>query len=445
MFKINGRSALTALVMVLCIAGVSWFALNRLVPEPPRHVTIAAGSKGGAFEFYALKYQEILARSHVRLDIRFTDGTGENLKLLAQPDSGVDVAFVQGGVTDSKRSPGLESLGRIDYLVFVVFCRATDSSADLTALAGKRIAIGPQGSGTNIVITQILSASGINAQTATLLPLAGQEAVDALNDDRADVIILGNSLEAPLVQSLLRDPKVRLLSLPRAKALARRFPFLTRLELPAGVVDFQDNIPAKDIDLIGTTISVVARDDVHPEIVGLLARALKEVHSEPGILHQYGEFPSETDPDFPMAESASDYYKNGPSFLHRYLPFWVVSYVKRLLAILVAVIAVAVPVFSYAPKLYLLVLRRHISKIYRDLRLLETRLVPGLSAEEQADCGRALNDIEREAGGLPLRHSDLFFELKQQIDAVRARFANDARQDNDVPALSARPRAARLC
>jgi len=431
MFKVSARSALTAMTMVLCIIGVTWFALDQLLPAPPKRITIAAGTKGGAFEFYARKYQEVLARSHVALDIRLTDGTGENLKLLSEPRSGVDIGFVQAGVTNSKRSPGLESLGRVDYLVFFVFCRANESFTDLTELKGKRIAVGPEGSGTNVVVTRVLGASGINFQTATLLPLAGQEAVNALYGNRADVLVLGNALDAPLVQSLLRDPKVQMVSLPRAKALARRFPFLTRLELPAGVIDFQDNIPANDTNLIATTVSVLVRENLHDEIVGLLARALEEVHSDPGILHQYGEFPTQIDPDFPMAESASDYYKNGPSFLHRYLPFWVVSYVKRLIAILITVIAIVVPVFSYAPKLYSWLLRRHTSRLYRNLRLLEARLTAGLTANELADCRRALDEIEKDACVLPMRHSDLFFDLKQQIDSVRSRILADEGVGNE--------------
>jgi TRAP-type uncharacterized transport system substrate-binding protein len=442
MFKVSARTALTAMTMVLCAVAVIWYALDSLLPAPPKRIAIAAGSEGGAFEYYAHKYQELLARSHVVLDIRRTDGTSDNLKLLLDPKSGVDIGFVQAGVTNSRQSPGLESLGRVDYLVFFVFCRIGESFGDLTDLKGKRIAVGPEGSGTNVVATKILGASGINSQTATLVPLAGQKAVDALYENRADVLILGNTLDAPLVQSLLRDPKVHLVNLPRAKALSRRFPFLTRLELPAGVIDFQDYIPANDTNLIGTTVSVLVREDIHPEIVGLLAQALEEVHSDPGILHQYGEFPTQTDPDFPMADGATDYYKNGPSFLHRYLPFWVVSYVKRLIAILITVIAIVVPIFSYAPKLYLWVLKRHTSKLYRDIRLLEGRLTLDPSADELAACRQSLADIERDADALPMRHSDLFFDLKPQIDSVRSHLAAAVRSNNENARTASTPKRA---
>lgn len=421
MLGLRPRNFVAALAAIAAIAGLVWLALDHFVPAPPRTITIASGSKGGAYEFYAQKYREILARHDVTLNIRSTEGTIENLKLLEEPNSGIDVAFVQGGVSNSSQAPDVESLGRINYLAFFVFCRATDSFTDLTQLKDKRIAVGPASSGTNMVVTKILKTNGITPQNATFLPLGGRAAVEALDEGKADILILGSVLEAPLIQNLLRDPGVRLISLPRVKALTRKFPFLTRLELPSGVIDLERNIPAADVTLIGTSSSVLVRDNVHPEIIGLLARALVEVHGEPGIFQQYGEFPTQSDPEYPMAESARDFYKNGPSFLQRYLPFWVTSYVRKILAVLVTVLAIAVPVFSYAPKLYLWVLRRHILKLYRELRVVETGLAPGASAARLADCQANLEEIERASSVLPMRHSDLFFSLRTHIDLTRAR------------------------
>jgi TRAP transporter TAXI family solute receptor len=421
MLGMNPRRLLAGLAAILCIAGLAWLALDHFIPAPPKKITIAAGSKGGAYEFYARKYRDILARNHVTLDIRSTQGTVENLKLLQDPNSGVSVGFAQGGVSNSSQAPGLESLGRINYLAFFIFCRAADPFTDLTQLKGKRIVVGPASSGTYTAVTKILKTNGITAQNATFLTLGGRNAVDALDAGKADVLIMGNVLEAPLIQNLLRDPGVRLMSLPRAKALTRKFPFLTRLELPSGVIDFERNIPDADVKLIGTTSSVLVRGDVHPEIIGLLARALVEVNSEPGVFQQFGEFPTQSDPEYPMAESAHDFYKNGPSFLQRYLPFWVTSYVRRILAVLVTVIAIAVPVFSYAPKVYLWVLRRHILKLYRELRVVESGLLPGLSAERLAGYKDDLEKIDRASSVLPMRHSDLFFSLRAHIDLTRTR------------------------
>ncbi|SEO44251.1 TRAP transporter solute receptor, TAXI family [Rhodospirillales bacterium URHD0017] len=347
--RMSRRHLFAIVAAVLCAVTAAWLALDHFVPAPPKRITIAAGSKGGAYEFYAHKYRDILARHHITLDIRTTEGTIENLKLLEGPASGVDAGFVQGGVSNSNHAPSVESLGRINYLAFFVFCRAGDPFADLTELKGKRIAIGPASSGTNAVATKILRTNGITPQNATFLPLGGRAAVDALDAGKADVLIMGSVLETPLIENLLRDPGVRLVSLPRVKALTRKFPVLTRLELPSGVIDLERNIPAGDVTLIGTTSSLLVRGDLHPEIIGLLARALVEVNGEPGVFQQFGEFPTQTDPEYPMAESARDFYKNGPTFLHRYLPFWLANYARRALAIMVTAVAILVPVFSYAP------------------------------------------------------------------------------------------------
>lgn len=421
MFKVNRRYALLTFAAVLCAVAVAWLVLDHFVPAPPKNITIAAGSKGGAYEFYARKYRDVLARHGVTVDIRSTEGSVENLGLLQDPAAGVIAGFVQGGVSNSTQTSDLESLGRINYLAFFVFCYTNDAFNKLTELKGKRVAIGPASSGTNLVVTKILRTNGITAENATLVPLGGRAAANALNSGKVDVAIMGSVLEAPLIQNLLRDPGIRLVNLKRIKAITRKFPVLTRLELPGGVIDLEENIPDADVSLIGTTSSLLVRNDAHPEIVGLLARAMVEVNSEPGVFQQFGEFPTQTDPEYPMAESARDFYRNGPSLLHRYLPFWVANYARRALAILVTAVAILVPVFSYAPKLYLWFLRRRVMQLYRELRVVEHGLQPGVAPSQLADFRNDLERIDRTSAALPMRHSDLFFALRAHIDLTRTR------------------------
>ena len=97
------------------------------------------------------------------------------LALLQDRNSGVHVAFVQGGVSNSNQASEVLSLGRINYQLFWVFHRATETVDEVAQLKGKRIAVGPIGSGTQVVAAKILGVSGVNADTATLLPLAGQK------------------------------------------------------------------------------------------------------------------------------------------------------------------------------------------------------------------------------------------------------------------------------
>lgn len=426
MLGFNRGHLFKGLAAILCIFGIVLLALNYFIPVPPRKITIGTGFKGGSYEFYGQKYKEILARSHIELEVRLTEATGQNLKLLMDSDSGVQVAFVQGGVANSRQAPGLLSLGRIGYQIFCIFYRATDTLDDVTQLKGKRIAVGPVGSGTQVVAAKILGIGGVTSENATMLPFAGQSAVDALKTGRADVAFIASVPDAPIVQSLIRDSDIRLMSFSRSKALVRILPFLVPLELAQGMIDFEKNIPAADVTLVATGNSVLIRNDLHPEIVNLLTQTLLELHREPGLFQQFGEFPTLTDPEFPMAESARDFYKNGPPFLHRYLPFWLVPHVQRLFAVLLAGGAIVFPLFSFAPRLFASFVKYRLGSMYRRLREVEANLQKeDLTISDVSGLEAKLENLDRSIHifAVPMQHSDLFFTIKSHLDEVRARLA----------------------
>jgi TRAP-type uncharacterized transport system substrate-binding protein len=409
---------------ILCIVGIVSLALIHFFPAPPSTISMAVGFKGGSYELLAARYKEILARAHVKLELRNTAGSAEHFELLQDRNSGVPTAMVQGGITDSEHAPGLLSLGSINYQIFCIFYRATEVLDDPTELKGKRIAVGPVGSAARIVVENVLRISGVTSETSTLLPTSGRAAINALNDGRADAAILGLSSDSPLIQSLLQDSRVRLLSVTRAEALTRIFPFLVRLVLPQGAIDFEKKIPASDIVLFSTTNSVLVRNDLHPALVSLLAQALVETHNKPGLFQRAGEFPTQTDPEFPIAPGALDFYKNGPSFLNRYLPYWIVPHVLRLLAVVLAAGVIIYPLFNFAPRLYRWLVQDRMRKLYRRLRIVEEAAQTELAAPQVVSLQTELEDIDRAARVLPQRHSDLFFILEHHIILTRTQLAS---------------------
>ena len=394
------------------------------------------------------RYKEILARAGVKVDVLLTDGSTEDLKLLKDPQSGVKVAVIQGGVSNSKEISGLLSLGRVNYQVFWIFYRASDTLDDLVQLKGKRIAVGPTGSGTQTVAAKILGVNGVTSETATLLPLAGEKAAAAMNDGGLDVMFLANTDSAPLYKSLLKDPRYRVMNVRRAEALTRIYPFLVRLVLPQGVIDLERNIPATDITTVATTNAILVREDIHPAIANLLTAALVELHSEAGLFHRTGEFPMQSDPEFAMAETARDFYKNGPSFLHRHVPLWAVTHVERAIALLVTATAIGIPLLSFGPRLYLWFVQLYVTNLYRRLRIVEAGLRTELTAPQVVAIQTDLENIDRAASILPMRHSDLFFSLREHIDRTRTHLASrlvDARSQKaaDKPTQTKKPAARR--
>jgi TRAP-type uncharacterized transport system substrate-binding protein len=307
MLGFNRWHLLKLIAAILCIVGMSWLALAYFIPAPPSKFTIATGAKNQTYEAIGRRYQDTLARSHVDVELRLTNGAGDNIKLLNDPASGIKVGIAQGGISDSDRSPDLLSLGRINYQIYWIFHRAAEPLDDLRQLKGKRIAVGPPGSGQRVTTEKILGISGVNSENTTLLNLSTQGAENALNDGQIDALFLPIALDAPILQSLLKNPRLRAMSFTEAEAVTRIFPFLVRLVLPRAVIDFERIVPAADMILIATPNVVLVRKDIHPALIDLLAQAIVETHGKPGIFQQAGEFPMLTDPEYPVAHSARDF------------------------------------------------------------------------------------------------------------------------------------------
>jgi TRAP-type uncharacterized transport system substrate-binding protein len=316
----------------VAIVSIVSLVLIYFIPAPPSKITMATAFKGSSFEYWGRQYREIFARSNVELELRETAGAPENLKLLQDPKSGVQIALVIGGVSDGKHSLGLLSLGTVYNNPFWLFYTSNEPFDRLSQLKGKRIAVGPVGSGTRSSADQVLGKGGVNSESAVLLPFAGSAAVEAMNDGKVDAVWILGTPDGTAVQSLLRNPNIRLMSFPTAEAYTIIFPELVRLVLPRGVIDIERNSPPDDVPLIGSTAKVLVRSDLHPEIVQLLLQTMIEAHGGRAIFQRSGEFPNGTDTEYPVAPAAIDFYKNGPSFMQRHLPLWLSVHAQRAIA-----------------------------------------------------------------------------------------------------------------
>ena len=146
-----------------------------------------------------------------------------------------------------------------------------------------------------------------------------------------------------------------------------------------------------------------------------------EVHGDAGLFKSAGEFPAQRDLEYPMADTARDFYRNGPTFLNRYLPFWVVNYMQRAAALLVAATAVVVPIFGFMPRLFTWFREQSLRKLYRRLRDVEDALQQELSVHQVDALLNDLEKIDQAASVVPMRDSDLFFVFRQHLDQTRSR------------------------
>ncbi len=162
---------ITAAGMLVSI-GAGAFILALL---PPRTMVIVTGAEGGAYYEIGMRYRTILAREGITLQLRPTTGSVENLRQLRDSKSGVSAGFLQGGTTTKKESPELESLGTIFYEPLWLFVRS-EIGAGVQALRGRRLSIGPEGSGGRALALQIMSRTKIDSIIGELSGFAPQVA-----------------------------------------------------------------------------------------------------------------------------------------------------------------------------------------------------------------------------------------------------------------------------
>jgi TRAP-type uncharacterized transport system substrate-binding protein len=403
--------------------GVLWAGVVMLCPMPQRTVTMVTGPEGSAYSVFGKRYREILAHEGIELKLRPTAGAVENLRMLRDPQYGVSIGFVQGGTASEKDSPDLASLGTVSYEPLWFFYRRALQDKGVEGLRGKRISIGPDGSGTRVLALELLAVNGIDRNFAELLSLSPQAASEKLLRGQIDVALMLTSWDSPVVRQLLADRRIELASFPRADAYVALYPFLNKVIVPAGVGNMANNQPSKDAILLAPKASLVVRKDLHPAIQYLLLDAAMQIHAGPGIFQKAGQFPAAESIDLPLSEEALQFYKTGRPFLQRYLPFWLAVLIGRLLLVLIPIVGILFPLVRFLPVLYSWRIRQRIYRLYGELRFIEHALNARDAGQSVNDLAARLKQIEEEVDHfrVPVFYADMLYVLTVQLTLVRGK------------------------
>lgn len=412
--------ALVALISILF--AVLWV----LIPPPPRSIELATGFPTGLYQKFGEKLQSELAEEGVSLKLRTTGGTADNLTLINDPHSGVDFAMVQGGVADLAKYPNLVSIAGVFYEPMWVWYRESAFKAEggklnlLSQIRGKRVSIGNEGSGTLALSSDLIRASGLTTADFVAEKLKPLEALEKFKKGEIDVIFLVSSPEAPILKNFYETPNIRLMSFEQADAYVHLFPYLSKVTVPRGVVSIAYDLPRQDIQVLAATATLVGKQDMSPALVTLLLGDTYDILKSYSYLQKPGEFPSGTGLDFPLHVDAEIYLKDGPSFLHRHLPFWTAVWIGRFAKIVIPLLVILIPLFTYIPAAKNLLLRLKLSRVYEELKVIERNAFnPELKEKNFKD----LADIERRVGNIKVSMLDAkeLYDLKGHVGDVRGR------------------------
>jgi TRAP-type uncharacterized transport system substrate-binding protein len=425
-FGLGPTTALVATIFigVIILTALFWFFHS----APPRTIVITSGDTGTRFQRSAEKYAKILARSGVTLKVLPSEGSLENLERLEDPAFNVDVGFVQTGVDNGDRAETLVSLGSVFYEPLFIFYRGQNRYTVLSQLAGKRLAIGEDGTGTQVLVLELLKRNGIKPGGPTkLLEMDDDEAEAALLAGKIDAaFMMSDSASSKMVQELLRKPGIHLFDFSQAEAYTRKIGYLHKITLPKGGIDFGKNIPDHDVTLISPTVELIARPGLNPAISDLLLEAATEVHSRSGLTQARGEFPAPHENEYRISGDATRFYKSGKSFLYRYLPFWLASLLNRIIVVIVPMLLILIQGIRSIPAAYRWQVRLRIIRWYRALMALEKEMTtrpvgPGRGEEFLKRLGQIEYQVNKMK--VPASFAEQFYALRVHIDYVREKIS----------------------
>jgi TRAP-type uncharacterized transport system substrate-binding protein len=413
--------ALTSIAVVALTAGITGLIFAVFSPTPPRSVKMAVNPQGSYSAELAHQYRSLLAKDGIDLELVPSAGAVQSLAFLQDAKSGVSIAIIPSGTANEYKSPELTSLGTLFYEPLWCFSKSKVIRT-YEDLAGLNISIGPASSGAHALSEEFLARVGIvDGKSAKLYSWPAEKAGAALLNGEIDAAILLDTSEAPVVHELLTAKDVIVNSVARADAFVALYPFLSKLTLPAGVVDMKNNRPPNDVILLATEANLVVRNDLHPAIQYRLLEAASHIHSRARLFQTAGRFPAAEANDLPLSVHARQFYKTGPPFLQRHLPFWLAVLVQQLLVLLIPIVGVAYPILQFSPRVYDWIQQRRIYMLYSELMRIEADMVSVLPRSDSKGLIECLDQLEHRANqlSLPQPYLPLLYSLKLHISMVR--------------------------
>ena len=396
-------------------------------PTPPKTVTLATGPAQSAYEEFGKRYQEALAADGIEVTLLPSEGSSANLQLLR--DGKADVAFVQGGSGELQPDDQdeLVSLGNLFMEPVWLFYRTevakriTPSGRldSLAQLRGLRVNVGATGSGVRTLMEKLLDANRVPLSSLQLSRLDQTPAVVEFLAGQLDALVFVSAPESQMVQMLLQTPGVQLLDFAQNEAYSRRFPFLSPVTLPRGVADLANNVPPRNVRMVASTTSLLAREGTHPALLTLFAQNAQTIHSGAGWFNRAREFPNTRNAELPIAKEGERAINEPVPLMQRYLPFWIANLIERMWLIMGILLAAMLPLSRIVPPLYQFRVRSRVFRWYGRLREIEADIEAGKAKPTELLAEIDKLDAHVEKVSVPLSYAEELYALRNHIHLIR--------------------------
>jgi TRAP transporter TAXI family solute receptor len=279
----GSRNRLLLVPLALLLAGA--LAVPGALAQQRRLVTIASGWVVGVYYPLAGAMSRIVYKVkdlNLRATVESSGASVANAQLIGTGDADFallqnDIAFyAYNGVTlGAFKDKPIKNMGAIftiyPELVHVVATKASGIGS-VSDLRGKKVVLGPTGSGTEANALQILEAYGLKeADLARAERIDAAAAADQLKDGRIDAAFFTTGMGSAVILDTFITGRVALVPVTGAQAesLKKQYPFYTSVTVPANV--YKDQGEAKTVAVMAM---MVARSDLPEDLVYRFTKAI---------------------------------------------------------------------------------------------------------------------------------------------------------------------------
>ena len=326
--------SLSTTTTIAVIAIVLLVSLVIIKPAAPDKIVLLTGPEGTSYHALGQSYAKYLEKQGLQTEVMVTGGGFDNVRQLAAGAEDT-VAFAPSNIEhvigDSEDTSQLVTLGSTAFEPLWLFYRTNLEVQRIPNLAGLRVATGAEGTVVNYVARHLLELNGVGDQVE-IQPSEGQtpEAVaDALGEGRIDAGFGMGGPASPVINRLLTDDSISVLSFERADAYQALDPGIAKLVAPEGIFDFARNNPPEDLALLAATTNLVTLDDLYPAVAPLMLRAAAAIHAEQRKVTAGESFPSADYVSLPLHRGAKRFYDQGEKGLSRFLPYKITRWLNH--------------------------------------------------------------------------------------------------------------------
>ena len=371
-----------------------------------------------------------------KLRLLDTNGSVDNVRAIQAGQA--DIALVQSGTEEVADVSGFSAISELFYEPILDWYR-TDRVPALTTLddlAGHRVAVGVQGSGTYAVATRVLALDGV--PDVTTVEASAADTVDQLQSGEIDAGFVVLAADAPLIERLASDPALGVYAYHQAEAFARHLPYLSAVPIARGVLSLPRDVPAANGEVLAARATLVGEPGIHPDIARLLVTVIPEVLAYP-LVGDPGAFPSVTRTRFPVNDDARRYLEEGPTPLEAVLPFWIASPLARYYVVILPLLVLLFPLWQVLKAIYTWYMKSRIANWYPRLHAIERGLpestLPQLRLQKRflAAVVDQVSSRTRVSAG----YMSAYYDLRGHIDFVAGHGRRAHRGDSRPPGREA--------